>query len=825
MHLLCVKIMEYLASTAVHFSVWSSDPNLVSTNVTVRAHSKCPVNRLTQYIHYMLKQQHTAGIPEPGELKVIYRNEVLSGDTICRQIETNYHGAIRLQVERKPATDDITDLSYDPATFLNTGVQIEVNVLSIEKVHKALLRDISPNSTILHLAKAALKELNKYERSNPLNICSVRDHKLEDIAGLDIAGRSHVIYLSESTIDLTLSDLLGIDFAPYDNGYCSLLCKVKHGQMVDDGVTVEFVSDAKFTIDRMVVTADTTILDVKNFICSVYAHTLRLTPHDIKLIYKGCILHERNGATNEDNKILKFITEHVGAKLHVHINHNYSEPGPGFWNELLFAPDRFAFMSGANGTQVESVPASGNDIDNDFMTNQVTASSVSTPFTPPLVTSFEANGVATNSSGFESQTATSIISRRSLKTTTGENIIRSYETFEKVIINGETIFLPLHQLDHEYYEITIGNETLNFSLNEVQISNNHLTFTSVARQAIENKIGENIKITNPSILPTSGDEQLLDANNDSITETNVQPTSILDPRRVFRFNYREFFTREIVGRIFGAILSHFLIWALLLVQLYEILPLPIFLFLTLALVSRLIWINFKIGALIRRKLIGSENCLSEIEITQINADIKERHYDTQFFQIIANSKEAGTMLCEQLQKNEVLLAALKAEVSAYKDVKDICTNQDDFVLTNEFLVQKYIQHMDNSGLPLTYSLYEEILDQMSPMLGQEISSLPSWSRNAIHGIRKLNLVRNRSKFSRVDYIKIWFDIYRPWEYVSDTTIMRYIVPNPRTDRLLVGFVKNFVLFFVLFFPGFERQFDQIIEERFIEQSQEENSVA
>lgn len=807
--------MEYLASQSIHFSVWSSDPQLTTSNVTVRAHSKCTVDRLTQYLHFCIREKNPELAVLPGELSLDYRNQTLVGETLCQQIETNYHGVIRLRMERRSPAEPERNLDYDPASFLKTGLQVQVNVLSVQKIHRIMIEDVNLHSTISHLAKLALEQLNQYEQNDQKNICSIKEHRLEDIVALDVAGRSHAIYLSASTEDLTLSDLLGVDFVPVPNGYCPLLCKVRHGQL-EDGISIEFVSEAKFTIQKMVVNADTTILEVKDFICSVYAHSLRITPEDIKLIYKGCILHERNGASNEPNKVLNFVTEHVGAKLHVHINHEYSEPGPGFWNELFYAPDRFEFMPKRNHlTDTASQPNPRNQDGSPQTASLADGTS----------TSFETFHISHNRSPVApsppTPTPTVSITNRPISTSNGKSVTRSFETFERISINNETYFVPSHQLEAEYYEMNIMGKTIRFSKNEIQLNGNHIQLNSNARAILENAIGEPIKYSSPLFntraLPNRpaalhGEEVHANVDNENFEGRPHQP----GPHVLAWINWRRIFSQQTVSYFIEFLLGRVSTLALILLEAYQILPFWGFCACVVIMTVRLLWINLSIGRKIRKLLIGSYDKIAPYEVSQIRNLIKSEKLSSTFFQKVTSpSSTVNEKLCEQLNKNQEMLNRLFLEVS------DSFPEQEPGSVATRTVLDVFLSTTQHGDHSITRELFQETLDETSLLLTQDLKDLPDWAAPLISELRRYNLQFNKKHMSKTLYYKLWLDIHKPWNYFKDTTIMRHIVPNPRTDNVFLSILKNCILFFLLFLPTFERQFEEIIEERLIQQSREE----
>lgn len=847
--------MEYLASKAYHFSVWSSDPQLLTgTNLTIRAHAKCSVLRLKQYIHHLLVQQQGVGTKfSVNDLTLVYKTGELDGELQCQQIEPNYPGVIRLRLEKSNKAVSLQPTYYNPDSFTRTMVQSQCNILSVEKIFKARLQDVSLHSTISHLAKLTIEELNQYERQNEdEQMCSVKEHTLDDVIALDIAGRSHPINLSETTEDLTLSDLLGIDFVPTTNGYCSLLCKVRHSQM-EEGVTIEFVSEAKFTIQQMIVNSKTTVLDVKNFICSVYAHALRLQPSDIKLIYKGCIIHELNGASNEPNKILKFITKPNGAKLHVHISHEYSEPGPGFWSELLFAPDRFDFMPTRTQSQDSSNSNSNSNSNGDSV---IAALSGSLTGSAPMR--------ATDSTDTHSQRHTAPVSYSNTRSVTpsptptrtvdailethqqpvqvltseGLPVSRSYETYERVTVNNKDYIVPRSQLETQYFELQIGDRIIKLCPDEVHFQGGYVHLTASARASIENAIGE--RITNGEYLGNIVEDEGLLPDTPA-TPNNGGGQQEADGERhrggvgrlpnmfnfLRRMNMGRFFRRETLVLIIEMITGRNGLLMSLGFGLYLRLPLWAFCLLVTALTIRSVWIKFKLSKKVRKLVVGSADSLTTQEQEQIRTLIKSEKFNAAFFMSLARMRTILPLLCSRMDANQDLANELLHEVKRNPKVNQQLAENDRLASHSSYVLKQFLLSLPSRerAKPIFYELFRDLLEKCEPLLSQEMHTLEPWAAAMVHEMRKYNWRVNRSHMTASDYIKLWLDIYEPWNFFSNTQFMRYAVPDPRTDNILVGIVKNCLLFVLLFIPSFERQFEEIIEERLIQQSQDEDLIA
>lgn len=261
--------------------------------------------------------------------------------------------------------------------------------------------------------------------------------------------------------------------------------------------------------------------------------------------------------------------------------------------------------------------------------------------------------------------------------------------------------------------------------------------------------------------------------------------------------------------------------------LYLRLPLWAFCLLVTGLTIRSVWIKFKLGKKVRKLVVGSADSLTTQEQEQIRTLIKSEKFNAAFFMSLARMRTILPLLCSRMDANQDLANELLHEVKRNPKVNQQLAENDRLASHSSYVLKQFLLSLPSQerAKPIFYKLFRDLLEKCEPLLSQEMHTLEPWAAAMVHEMRKYNWRVNRSHMTASDYIKLWLDIYEPWNFFSNTQFMRYAVPDPRTDNILVGIVKNCLLFVLLFIPSFERQFEEIIEERLIQQSQDEDLIA
>lgn len=769
--------MRYLASSAINFSIWSSDPQLIGTNVFVRAPPKATVARLLQYIHCQLHQRGVNSLGGPQEYELFYRAGPLDLALSLQDIEPQYSGVVRLRLEKRASNSGpAINLEYDGESELTlTKVEFQMNILSMEKIMSHLESNVSLSCSLSKLKRTAIHILNDYENSNPKNICSVKNHTVEDLAGFDIVGRLHPMFLAldDAHNDLRLCDLLGFDFAPDKSSYCSVMFKVRHDQGFEDGIRIEFVSDSKLSINHMMVTPETTVEQVKEFICSVYGHALRLTPLDVKLIYKGQLLHDKNYA-GRSSKVLEYISESRGAKVHVQINQEYTEPGPGFWSELFNSPDRFSFMNGrSSSSEAPSI-------------SQDTAA-----IPEPAMLQRENN--------LSQRSEQHIDCDHQFVTDSGSAIERTGLKYEKILVSGQEFFVPTHKFERTQHYIEVMGHQIAVSIDDYVIAQGSMILSPHVIRQIESITGRQImkfdlKPSTPMPTPTVQDHTI----NNVVLEENQRITRI------------KLWIETIMKTIYLMLRNSVLLFIIFL-QVANFVPTYYTLIGIVFILIRALWCTTEIWDLWRELLShGQVERLTTGEIASLERTL-DNHLTKRFFSRFAGSLAVRDALMVRLQNDATLRSALATEYRL-----DGAESLNIFVpQLLESCTGTQFDEVPITSLKLLFDpLITEVASQLHDISGLSDAALEFLTQLRRHAYQISNLPWHRNAMR-------WFRIHRPWHFVIDFYnggLMRHLVTDPRRDNIVVATLKHILLFFFLFWPKFQVQFEDIIAERATEQS-------
>ncbi|KAM3160561.1 U1 SNP1-associating protein 1 [Lachancea thermotolerans] len=639
--------MRYLAGSAINFSVWTPEP--CATNIFVRAPPQATVARLLQYVHWQLSQRSESPLLPTEEYCLMLDDQPLTLSTPLQTVSAHSGGVIKLKMQRNDGIlkESGTSLGYHgESDFAQTNVEFQLNVLSTDKLMSRLERGVSLNSTLAKLKKAAIGHLNDYETHNVRNLCSIKQHTVQDLVGFDILGRLHPTYLTtdDSNNDLRLYDLLGFDFSPDKFGSCCVMFRTRHDQELEDGISVRFVSEASLTMDRMVVSTETTVHEMKEFICTVYGHTLRLTPADVKLVYKGQLLQEAN-STGQPSKVLEYISESRGAKVHVFINQEYTEPGPGFWNELFNSSERFTFMSRSAS---ENVSISAEE-------PRRTTSETNRPASMPSIQTPNAVHTSENLTQFPNSAVSvadeSTPARYDFFTESGYHIERTGERFERVLISGSEHFIPPNAFEPTVSIVKIAGIETELLPDEFSLSGGSLCLSTQAIKRIEDQLG--VKLAHSvavSLEPTP--------TSSSPHPSAGQAIIVPETRRMARI--RQWV--ETIMRTVYLLLRNSVFYFVIFFQLVSFLP-SFYFFLGIALiVLKAVWSTTEIWDMWRDLLWGEQaDKLGEEEQVMLREILNTKPFDKQFYTRFTGSQAVTEALIDRLQNDLELREKLSGE--------------------------------------------------------------------------------------------------------------------------------------------------------------------
>lgn len=792
---------EYLAQTPCKFTIWSSEIDLIRTNLLVNAHPLSTVGRLLQYIHYQIYKQLRA-IYQPEEqctnsetphtpLNSIntyflsYEGRELSATCLLKDITSSSHPDsnhfIRLQLEKRTSpSGSAFDLEYDmEGEFNSMNIQFEINTLSSQRIFNSMEPNLPIGTTLARLEKLALERIKDFEKSAG-NLCGIKeDHSVSDLQGFIIKGKQTPMFLnygsdSDYYKDLNLVDLIGIDFAPAHNSFFTFLFKMNHEQNShiandEERFVLEFISDATLSITQMNVKPDTTVKQVKDFICSVYTHSLNLRRNDIKLIYKGQLLHENNFAGNS-SKISEYIKEPHEVKVHVQINQEYTESGPGFWNEVFNNPNIFQFMPPDTRSQspVSFAPTQGRS---------------------PAAIRGEERGIP-------------------YVTESGNDIVPTDELYRKCIINGdEVVFIPVSELNPQSSYLSVikgdyGEIKIPISSNDYRINGDNILLSPSAIEQLESAL--NFKIERPrdsTLLHPSGEHVRAADNTSSANDNNtVENDESAWNRRVVRPLRNSFPLLLVLIRTFYLIGYNSLVPFFIILEFGSFLPRKYIILLSLLFIFRTVWNTQEVWNLWRDYLHLNE--IDEVKFSQIKEFINSNSLTLNFYKKCKDTQSAIDLLMIPNLHEQRLSVYSKYDI-------EYDTNTPDVGQLNLLFIKVLSGEIPKDALDELFKEFFELYEttrNMNTLYPQDSLNellLMIWKESQKKDINTL------PKYRR------WFQTLcsQIAEHNVLDVVLRYIIPDPVNDRVITAVIKNFVLFWVTLLPYVKEKLDDIVAQR------------
>lgn len=784
--------MSCLAWSSSQFSVWSANQDILSSNIFIRAPSGAKISRLLQFIHWSLRQiSNDVGPIDEYCLK--YQDKCLQLELLCDEVEVNNHGVIQLQLEKKiSGIQSPINLDYDfDKEFINTNLKFQINTLSTDKLLSIMEYNVPMNITLSKLKKIACRLLNDYENQRSNNLCSVKDHLLDDFLAFNIMGKSEPIFLrDESCDDLTLKDLLGIDFTPMSSSYCCLLFKVKHvyDQELVDGIIVEFVSDANVCVKSVKLGKHTTIIQIKEFICSVYDHPSILQPDDVKLVYKGQLLHDNNYA-GSPSKVLEYISE-PNCKMHV----NIKQKDPVTELESWFKNFKISSSLVLGGE--EGVDNKDGELDMKIsIIDTIDESSSHNIFDSKNSQTFE---------GLKYITENQI------------SIKRTGQLYERVLINEDTCFLPTYSFDTIKHKLIINENILTISGDDYYLKDNKILCKPNLVTQIEHLLDKTLQ---KKKLPIDG--------IDSLGLEEVPKFNNLDNVNEERYFYEENTRIGILKQWIQTLLK-----TIYLMIRNSVLPLIILLQISsfistfyccvcvTFILLRSLWITNEIwvmwGELLNKNGKMTDRDIKNIEIYISRLSTSQFPNDKKFYYKFIDD----ALIKEELMSK--LTNDLKLKETIFEEYK--FKSDESLEVVIPLLLERGVSvQFENSDGTLLYKVFENFFNDIKEYIHSNQQVQLSESRKLFLTQLKQFAYENMS-LPRHKTIIRWIQVNKPWEPIINFYnggLMRLIVPLPQKDGILLSIFKNIILFFLILWPKFQRQFEELMAERDIRSTNEE----
>lgn len=830
----------------LNFSVrLSSETATGGTTLSVNAHPDASVARLLKYVHWKMG---AAG--QSSDYMLCHSGHELTGGASVQDIQLGTQGPIRLELqrrngkpgqleERKGSIGNIASGIKEELTTMN--LQININTFSVEKKLSKTER-VSMECTIRELETIALKILTDYEfDESHKNMCGLKDgHSVEDLVMLYVKGREAPLYLNgsnrcDSRGDSTLSQLLGIDFAPSSSGFFNVMFKARHGErhamdyQDEDRITIEFVSDATLATNEMSVTADTTVQQVKEFICSAYTHSLRLSPADVKLVYKGQLIH-RLDLAGKPCHIMEYIKEpSTVVKLHVYINQEYTEPGPGFWSELFHSPDRFDFMNrrGARAPTRAPAPAPTQGAAPMPAPQRIPAPT-SAPVAQPALSSSSTSASASVSAHVSAATRAPTLSasvptqspessreqpestemaaestsmrasdpsgaasnvRSQFVTEAGIPLESAQETYTRCTLLGQQVLVPTHELDPFNAQLTVDGHTLQVSSQDYIISNGRITLSPQLVARVESTLGIRLKPPESSPATTMGPAQ----GTDSAAQQN----------RI-----------EAWSRLFSGLLL--IAKTLYLIANYSVIPFFFVLELSTVLPTRY---TAAIAVLILLRTVWSTRELWDMWISYFDLNsidthtyrrVKHHILDKRLTRLFYRDCLAHPMIIDIFMASN--LREQRQRLLSYYTFEEL--NEQHGVQAWHHFLQGVSQGTIRKEplddyLISCLAIYENSREVMPQAYSESWKQLLKLGQNDVERVTPPQQLPRHRRVWRA--IQNHIDVLRQ----SQVTIivLEHVVPDPLQDNLLAALAKNLALFFLILLPPLKHRVDTIIEER------------
>ncbi|KAL3235065.1 U1 SNP1-associating protein 1 [Nakaseomyces bracarensis] len=883
------------------------------TPVNVNVFPETEVARVVQYAHYIFKiaspvdnidvKYKNIQLPLYKSIKEAIRTSSFANASldipsfikleIVGETDNLNTGAGAADADEGTNGDGDSDaLHYDPMVFSRyMDVDLQINSLSVDKIVTTTVKkiDVRENGVIPGLAKEAVDKLVDYEKieNDGKNPCGLNDtHTTSDLIAFLIKG-NHIPFKFLHDLDphcyddLSMLDLLGVDLLPTDDTTITIMFNCVHEQkqlentgssegnedITDDSDKLEFVSDAVLSIKFMNFNSDTTVKDVKNFVCSVYTHTLHLTTNDIKLIYKGRLME--NDASKVRDSIEYGSAPNKIYKIHVQINQEFHEPsGPGFWSELFSNPNLFDFVSSStrlNTPALTPTPTTDNlraMALHRALSNLHSVTSQDGSHAEPGLEFFTENEEKIQPTSGE-------LYVRCLVGEEGKEVfINSKELSNKeavLEINGQVFELSEYDYDFDNDDMNVLNLSKNLidrlqdSLG-IEITRNMFTVAHAptSRSSTPRSFSAN---SEPSAEPTLNIDQFTRRHRrrrEARSRTDRDPNHNTFQRQVVRYFGKFIALALLVFRTIYFVGYNALIPIFILYEFSPIVPSKYSYVVIVLLIARAIWNTHEIWVMWSAYLHLNE--VNEEKLMALEEHVDHRKLTRHYFNTVGQKewkqleKSIKRIIVEPPELQDIRNQLYEiAEVIKPDEQANDANNGTEVVNDNPqeqpeqineqpavIPIEEQLGYLKEIFIRLGNEETEksvEILEKMYVLLNATIER---------YKVRRSRLVRNPPLKKMWDdfLILIWKDvkyvnpspnflttvtekIVRITEFTQRPElfdgVLDKIIPNPDIDNVFIGFFKNVLLFFLLFFPFVKEKTLEILQKRERERSKKRST--
>ncbi|SCU88719.1 LAFA_0E14202g1_1 [Lachancea sp. 'fantastica'] len=750
---------------------FQTDLSVAEGNLSIRVPNKSSVARLLQYTHSVLYQKCGGEIEPVQRFCLKLKGRTLGPEELVRNIDPENSDVLTLRMEHCiQYTGSALNLDYDyTQDFKVTNLKLEVNGLPDGEIFTHLERGVPWTSTLAQIQELTKSILKSHRASISNNIWTDGQVSIQNMIGFEAkedSSKHTFLAIDNSNCSMELGDLLGVDYAPDTRTSYHFMFQLQQKPGPQDQVAIRFISDAQLTMDSMNINADSTVQDIKDFICLVYGHTLRLTREDVKLIYKGHLLSD-DTSSGHPTKALDYIHEREDVKIHVEINQEYTEPGPGFWNELLSSRDRFSFMprTARNERVVPSVTA---------------PQERSEPRPVHEVSSFSSLP-------------------QEFFTETGAEIKRTGQYFEKVLVSGQESFVQSGFFEPTQTFIELEGQKLQLLPEDFVELRGAILLSHNALSKISSKFGIEVQYSAAEELFTNS----FDTHTSHIEQATEQinQTGIAEVEEVGRVARLRQWIQTIMRTIY-LILRNSVFFFVILFQFISVLK-KRHLILSMALiVGKAIWSTPEIGEMWRELLSGAEEgAVSEEELKLVTDAYRDRQLTRAFYHRFASTGPVVGVLIRQLSANNQL------KLDLANDFKLDHTDASILFLARLLEECTSTQH-DEVDLSSLHELFEPLVKDAVEH-ARNPTELDAASKQVLKELRKFAYQK-----SSLPWHKSLFRLLsRMMDYIYNGGLIRRLVPmagRPVRGWQLVGraigdVLKLTVLSVLVLVPRFQRQ--------------------
>ena len=457
-------------------------------------------------------------------------------------------------------------------------------------------------------------------------------------------------------------------------------------------------------------------------------------------------------------------------KVHVQINQEYTESGPGFWNEVFNNPNIFQFMPPDTRSQspVSFAPTQGRS---------------------PAAIRGEERGIP-------------------YVTESGNDIVPTDELYRKCIINGdEVVFIPVSELNPQSSYLSVikgdyGEIKIPISSNDYRINGDNILLSPSAIEQLESAL--NLKIERPrvsTLLHPSGEHVRAADNTSSANDNNtVENDESAWNRRVVRPLRNSFPLLLVLIRTFYLIGYNSLVPFFIILEFGSFLPRKYIILLSLLFIFRTVWNTQEVWNLWRDYLHLNE--IDEVKFSQIKEFINSNSLTLNFYKKCKDTQSAIDLLMIPNLHEQRLSVYSKYDI-------EYDTNTPDVGQLNLLFIKVLSGEIPKDALDELFKEFFELYEttrNMNTLYPQDSLNellLMIWKESQKKDINTL------PKYRR------WFQTLcsQIAEHNVLDVVLRYIIPDPVNDRVITAVIKNFVLFWVTLLPYVKEKLDDIVAQR------------